>query len=89
MENLGFGGQFLDSVKSIYSGDSIQCVVNGVSTRPIFLRRGVRQGCSMSPMLFALYISELGQYLVLMFILLVNCLGLFGFLVLYFIGLVV
>ena len=58
---LGFGGDFLKSIKSIYTGDTIQCVVNGLSTRPIYLRRGLRQGCSLSPMLFALYISDLGN----------------------------
>ena len=58
---MGFTGQFLASLKSIYTGDTIQCEVNGLSTRPIYLRRGLRQGCSLSPILFALYISEIGD----------------------------
>ena len=58
---LGIKGEFLSSLKSLYSDDCIDCVVNGLTTRPIFLRRGLRQGCSLSPLLFALYISEVGN----------------------------
>ena len=63
MASLGFGGKFLDTIKSIYSGDSVQCETNGITTKPIYLRRGLRQGCSLSPMLFNLYISALGNAL--------------------------
>ena len=58
---LGFGGQFLASLQAIYTGDSVQSVVNGVTTRPVFLGRGLRQGCSLSPMLFALYVADMGH----------------------------
>ena len=57
----GFGGKFLDTIKKMYEGDFISAEVNGVSTSPVYLRRGLRQGCSLSPMLFALYVSGLGQ----------------------------
>ena len=63
MAALGFGGQFLGTLKSIYSGDSVQCEVNGLQTRPVYLRRGLRQGCSLSPILFNIYISALGNAL--------------------------
>ena len=65
MSALGFGGQFLGTLQSIYSGDSVQCEVNGLRTRPVFLRRGLRQGCSLSPMLFNIYMSALGNALTL------------------------
>ena len=63
MSSLGFGGKFLDTIKSIYNGDSVQCETNGFTTKPIYLKRGLRQGCSLSPMLFNLYISALGNAL--------------------------
>ena len=58
---MGFGSSFLGCLKALYAGDSVDCVVNGISTRPVFLRRGLRQGCSLSPLLFALYISDIGS----------------------------
>ena len=59
--SLGIKGEFLSSLKALYTDDCIDCVVNGLQTRPIFLRRGLRQGCSLSPLLFALYISDVGN----------------------------
>ena len=61
LSSIGIKGEFLASLMSIYKDDSIDCMVNGSLTRPIFLRRGLRQGCSLSPLLFALYISDVGS----------------------------
>ena len=61
LRGLGIRGEFLSSLKSLYTDDCIDCTVNGVSTRPIYLRRGLRQGCALSPLLFALYISSVGS----------------------------
>ena len=58
---LGIGGQFLASIKSLYEGDFVTSNVNGVTTKPVFLGRGLRQGCSLSPMLFALYVSDMSR----------------------------
>ena len=61
LETLGFRGEFLATLKALYSGDSVVCELNGVTTRPVFLQRGLRQGCSLSPMLFAIYIADMGS----------------------------
>ena len=60
---LGFSGAFLGCIKALYTGDSLVSLVNGLSTRPVYPKRGLRQGCSLSPLLFALYISDLGSAL--------------------------
>ena len=59
--DLGFGGKFLESIKSLYKGDFITCKTNGITTNPVYLRRGLRQGCSLSPILFALYVTDLSR----------------------------
>ena len=61
LSSMGFNGTFLSTLRSLYNDDSVDCMVNGLLTSPIFLRRGLRQGCSLSPMLFALYISDIGN----------------------------
>ena len=61
LKSMGFGGEFLSCLQALYTTDSVDSVVNGISSRPVYLRRGLRQGCSLSPLLFALYISEIGS----------------------------
>ena len=63
LEKIGIGGVFLRTLKSIYNGDSVRCTFNDTTTRPVYLRRGLCQGCSLSPLLFALYISDIGAAL--------------------------
>jgi hypothetical protein len=65
LERMGFGGSFLKSLKMMYQDDYVTTEVGGVTTRPVYLGRGLRQGCSLSPMLFALYLAGLGQELTL------------------------
>ena len=61
LQSLGIDGPFLETLKSMYSDDSVRCTVNGATTRSVFLKRGLRQGCSLSPMLFALYVIGIGE----------------------------
>ena len=58
---LGLGGSFVGMLQAIYTDDRLVTEVNGEVTRSIFLGRGLRQGCSLSPCLFALYITEWGK----------------------------
>ena len=61
LTKLGISGKFLNMLKSMYSGDSVDCNVNGTTTRCIYWTRGLRQGCSLSPLLFNIYISSIGH----------------------------
>ena len=61
LRNLGFGGKLLKSIQSMYEGDYVTCQSNGTTTNPVYLGRGLRQGCSLSPLLFALYIVEMSR----------------------------
>ena len=58
---LGVNGSFLAALQTIYTDDNIVCEINGLTTKPVFLQRGLRQGCALSPMLFALYIADIGN----------------------------
>ena len=60
LSSLGFSGEFLSCLKALYTGDSVDSVISGISTCPVYLGRGLRQGCSLSPLLFALYIADIG-----------------------------
>ena len=61
MRKQGFGEKFINAIKALYTNDRTSTIVLGEKTKPIFLRRGLRQGCSMSPLLFALYVADLGE----------------------------
>ena len=61
--NIGFGGKMVRLIRSMYYNDNIQFNLMGGLSPPIWFTKGVKQGCSLSPLLFALYISGLGKVL--------------------------
>ena len=61
LAKFGFSSQFIKSIQCLYDGDFVTSDVNGITTSPVFLGRGLRQGCSLSPMLFALYVSDMSR----------------------------
>ena len=40
---MGFNGDFLATLKALYRDDCVDCLINGVATKPIYLSRGLRQ----------------------------------------------
>lgn len=41
-------------ILALYSNATVQVKVNGLFSRPFVITNGTRQGCSLSPLLFAL-----------------------------------
>ena len=58
---LGFGGKIYQAVKSIYQKCTACINVNGYLTDEFSSDFGVRQGDSLSPTFFGLFINDLAQ----------------------------
>ena len=63
LDSLGFWGKVKALIQSMYYKDSVQVRIRGGLTEPLWFTKGVKQGCVLSPLLFALYISSLGNVL--------------------------
>ena len=63
LDEVGFGGRVKSIIQSMYYNDSVQVRIGSGLSSPLWFTRGVKQGCVMSPLLFALYLSGLGKAL--------------------------
>jgi len=63
LRSVGFGGRVVSLIRSMYYNDSIRVSLTQGLSAPLYFTQGVKQGCSLSPLLFALYISSLGSAL--------------------------
>ena len=63
LASLGYTGKCLKIIQSLYFNDSVRVNVNGRFTEELFLNLGVKQGCSLSPILFSIYINDLVEQL--------------------------
>ena len=59
LQHFGFGPSFCRWISTLYHGANMQIMVNGWLSRKIDLQRGVRQGDSLSPMLYILCVEFL------------------------------
>ncbi len=59
----GIGGRTYDIIKDIYNGNKCCVKINDKRTDYFSQTKGVRQGCSLSPTLFNIYINELASAL--------------------------
>ncbi len=63
MDAFGFGEEFIKWIKLLYTDASTKVKINGFFTENIPLRRGVRQGCPLSALLYVLVIELLSLLL--------------------------
>ena len=63
METFGFGETFIEWIKILYSNASTRVKVNGFLTNSIPLKRGIRQGCPLSALLYVIVIEVLALQL--------------------------
>ena len=59
MRKFGFGERFISWVKLLYKAPQAYILTNNLRSDPFTLHRGTRQGCPLSPLLFALVIEPL------------------------------
>ncbi len=54
IEKLGITGKFLNAIRAMYTGITSQILVNGTKTDKVQIKRGIRQGCCFSMLIFIL-----------------------------------
>jgi hypothetical protein len=57
---IGVPPQLLTVIQNMYSGDACRLVDGLTSTAPICPSKGVKQGCPLSPIMFALFLRDTG-----------------------------
>ena len=55
----GVGGQLLTAIKSLYMHSEVCVSVNNATTKPFGVSVGLRQGCSLSPILFLICMDRI------------------------------
>ena len=60
---MGLHHRFITVLKSLYHNSYVEVYVNGLKTKKVWIRSGVKQGCPLSPLLWALFICDIGQFL--------------------------
>jgi len=63
MKRFNFHERCIETIRAMYTGPIARIKVNGSLSNFIKLERGCRQGCSVSPLLFAVFLEPLSQWI--------------------------
>lgn len=61
LKKLGFHSKFVNWIRVLYLNPTSKVKVNGYISNEFVLKRGTRQGCPLSPLLFAISIEPLAE----------------------------
>uniref|UniRef100_A0A9L0SJG8 RNA-directed DNA polymerase n=1 Tax=Equus caballus TaxID=9796 RepID=A0A9L0SJG8_HORSE len=61
LNKMGIEGNYLNIIKAIYDKPIANIILNGQKLNPIPLKRGTRQGCPLSPLLFNIVLEVLAR----------------------------
>ena len=61
LDKMGFHHTFISWIRVLYTNTVSLCLINGHKTRPFTIKRGVRQGCPLSMILYVLAQEPLYQ----------------------------
>ncbi len=61
LEHFGLGSDYINMIKVLYANPSAVVMTGGIYSSQFFISRGTRQGCPLSPLLFALSLEPLAQ----------------------------
>jgi hypothetical protein len=58
-DRLTINTRLIEAIKSLYEGSSSKIIVGNLITKGFKVTKGLRQGCSLSPALFKIYLEQM------------------------------